>query len=84
MAAESSLEQEALRRREKLKALREKSALAAQVRVFLILQYYNVYVSFIYIYSDILHCVAGCSRYDYIMSPFDIKFDAVYECYVLY
>ena len=52
-SASTSLEQEALRRREKLKALREKSALAAQVRVFLILQYYNVYVSFIYINSDI-------------------------------
>jgi hypothetical protein len=38
MAAESSLEQEALKRREKLKALREKSALASQVILAIILR----------------------------------------------
>lgn len=58
MAAESSLEQEALKRREKLKALREKSALAAQVRFF---YYYTLlycvsWPHVIYIYSKFKGC----------------------------
>lgn len=43
MAAEFTLEEEALKRREKLKALREKSILANQVKFLNSLQYFSTH-----------------------------------------